>query len=134
MAKAATFKIPSNIAQAVDLYYKTREDRLALQRQVDAMEANEKTLKEHLINSIPKSQATGVAGKLARVSITQKVVAQVDDWDKFYEYVAKNRNKGGFALLNRAVNQAAVREIWEANKKVPGVGPFTTTSLSINKL
>jgi|SRR6267378_3652796 len=134
MAKPAALKIPKNLAQAVDLYYSTREERLALAKQVAAMEENEKLLKQHLIDNIPKSNATGIAGKLARVSIVPKVVAQVADWDKFYEYIAKNRTKGGFALLNKAVNQKAVQEIWDAKKKVPGVGSFHTATLSLNKL
>lgn len=132
--KPAALKIPKSIAQAADLYYTTKEKRLALQKEVDAIEAEEKLLKAHLIESIPKSDATGVAGKLVRVSITTKNVPQVADWDKFYEYVAKNRTKGGFALLNKAVNAKAVNEIWDAGKTVPGVDSFTAVSLSVNKL
>ena len=134
MATKPTIKIPKSLALAVDMYYSKREERLALQRQVDLLAADEALLKSHLIDNIPKSDATGIAGKLARVSVTTKDVPQVQDWDEFYAYVAKNVKKGSFALLNRAVNAKAVGEIWEAGKTVPGVGAHTVVNLSVNKL
>jgi len=134
MATKPTLKIPKSLALAADLYYSKREDRLALQRQVDALKEDEEALKNHLIDSIPKSNATGIAGKLVRVSVTSKEVPQVQDWDAFYSYVAKNVKKGSFALLNRAVNAKAVNEIWADGKTVPGVGVFTAVNLSVNKL
>lgn len=126
--------IPKAIGAAADKYYEVREARLQLERQADAMREFEGQLREHLINNIPKSKSTGVAGKLCRVSVVTDDVAQVQDWDKFYAYITKNAKSGGFALLNRAVNGKAVKELWDAKKKVPGVVPFTVTKLSLNKL
>jgi hypothetical protein len=132
--KSATIKIPKSLAVCADLYCSTRDARLALQKEVDLLEENEKLLKAHLIDHIPKSDATGIAGKLCRVSVTTKQIPKVDDWDAFYSYVAKNKSKGGFALMNRAVNAKAVAEIWDAGKAVPGVSSFTAISLSLNKI
>ena len=132
--KPTALKIPKSLALAVDLYYSKREERLALQRQVDTIQADETLLKTHLIDNIPKSDATGIAGKLARVSVTTKVIGQPEDWDAIWAYCAKNRTKGGFALLNRALNQKTIQEIWESGKEVPGVKAFTTINLSVNKL
>jgi hypothetical protein len=133
-AKTTEFEIPSSLAAAADLFYKTREERLALQKEVNAIEEREKILKDHLVRSIPKSEATGIAGKLVRVSVVTKSVPQVEDWDAFYAYIVKTRKKGGFALLNKAVNSASVKEIWDAGKDVPGVTPFNKVELSVNKL
>jgi hypothetical protein len=129
-----TIKIPKSLAAAADLYGITRDKRLALQKEVDAIEADEKALKDHLINSIPKSDATGIAGKVWRVGVTGKDVPVVKNWTLFYEYISKTRTKGGFALLSKAVNAKSVAEIWAAGKKVPGVESFHTTSLSLSKL
>lgn len=134
MATAKKRVIPKNLAAAADLYYSVRLERLAREKELEAEKEFENLLKEHLINNIPKSEATGVAGKLCRVSINTKTVPVVQDWEKFYEYVAKNRSKGGFALLNRAVNAKAVSEIWDAGKQVPGVGSFNAVTLSVNKV
>lgn len=131
---SSALKIPKSLAECADLYYKTREDRLVIQRQADALEESEKLLKEHLIDNIPKSNATGIAGKLCRVAIVTSAEPQVYDWDATWAHIAKTRAKGGFALLNKAINKAAIKEIWAAGKEVPGVGVFNVVKLSINKL
>ena len=43
--KPATLKIPKTLAAVADLYYTKKEERLALQRQADLIEADEKLLK-----------------------------------------------------------------------------------------
>lgn len=126
--------IPKSLAAAADLYFQKREERLALQRQAEALEEFEKELKEYLINNIPKSDATGIAGKLCRVTVVTNPKPIVEDWDSFYAHIAKNRSKGAFALLNRAVNAKAVQDIWDAGKQVPGVGTFNAVTLSVNKV
>lgn len=132
--KAKKPVIPKSLAAAADLYYSTREARLMLDRQATAAKEFESELKQHLIDNIPKSKATGIAGKVCRVSVETKPIPQVKDWDKFYAHIVKNKSKGGFALLNRAVNAVAVKEIWESGKTVPGVDKFNAVTLSVNKL
>lgn len=127
-------KLPKQLGQCVDLYWELRQQRLELVRQVAELEEKEQFVKNHLIENIPKSSATGVAGVHCRVSIKQDFVPRVEDWSKFYDYVAKNKAKGSFALLNKAVNASAVKEIWEANKQIPGVGRFGIVKLSVNKI
>lgn len=133
-AKKPALKIPKSVAAAADMYWEMNQKRLAMQREVDAIEADEKALKEHLINAIPKSQATGVAGKFARVTVVTKDVPTVTDWDAFYGHVAKNKAKGGFALLGRRLSDTAIREIWDSGKQVPGVGHFTAVTLSVSRV
>ena len=59
---------------------------------MDEVEAEEKALKEHIIQTLPKSEASGVAGKVARVTVVTKDVPQVKDWDAFYKYVSKTKS------------------------------------------
>ena len=81
------FKIPKNLGACADQLFKTRQKRLELQKAVDELAAEESALKEHLINTLPLSEASGVSGKLARVTINVKEIAQVKDWEAFYKYV-----------------------------------------------
>lgn len=133
MAKsvAKKFVIPKQLAQCADLLYETREARLALQKDVDALEDQEKQLREHIINNLPKSQATGVAGKVARATIVMKIVPQVQDWDKFYAHIKKT---GDFELMQKRIGTKAIEERWENKKKVPGVEPFNAVTVSLNKV
>lgn len=125
------FKFPKSLAQCADRLYEVREKRLAEQKKVDEIEAEEKALKEHLINNLPKSEASGVAGKLARVTIVTKVIPQVEDWDKFYAHIKKTNS---FDLMQRRVSDTAVKERWDNGKQVPGVKTFNALSVSINKV
>lgn len=131
MAEKAAFKFPKSMAVCADKLYELRAKRLAAQKIVDAMEAEEKALKDHIIDNLPKSEATGAAGKLARVTLVKKEVPQVENWDKLYAHIKKT---GEFELLNRALSKSAVEDRWENKKKVPGVTAFTAISVSINKV
>ncbi len=125
------FKMPRTAAQAADLLYQVREQRLAMQRDVDELAKVETQLKDFFINSLPKSDASGIAGRLARVQITTKIIPTVEDWDKLYAFVKK---QNAFYLLQRRVSESAVKELWENNKQVPGVGQFLAPSVSCTKL
>lgn len=127
----AKFKVPKTLGACADLLYTTRERRLKLQKEAAELEAQEKTIKDHIINTLPKSEASGVAGKLARVTVTTKEVPSVKDWDKLYKYIKKT---GEFDLFQRRLVNDAVQERWEAGKEIPGVERFTAVSVSINKL
>lgn len=127
------FKMPASLAACADLLYKTKQDRLAKDKEAAELKAMETAISEHIIATLPKSQASGIAGKIARVSIEQKVTVAVEDWDKLYAYIIKNQKKGAFALLQRRVSVGAVEEIWRDKKVVPGCVPFKVPVISLTK-
>lgn len=123
--------LPPTLGACADEYYSIREKRLAIQRKIEEMEAREKVLKEHLIAQLPKSDANGITGRKCRVTVVVQKKPTVEDWDALYKHVKKT---GEFEFFTRRVNESAVKERWEAGKKVPGVGVFQYVTLSINKL
>jgi hypothetical protein len=125
------YKFPKAMGACADRLFELREKRLEEQKKVDAIEAEEKAIKEHIIQNLPKSEASGVAGKVARVTVITKQVPQVKDWDVFYKHVKKT---GEFELLQRRLTDTAIRERWDAGKQVPGVESFSAVTLSINKV
>ena len=128
---AAKFAIPKKLGAVADMLYKVRQERLTQQKIVDDLQFQETRLREHLIDNLPKSEATGVAGAVCRASVAVKTQPRVEDWDKFYAYVKK---QNAFELLQKRVSNAAVEERWEHGKEVPGVGKFNVVSISLNKL
>lgn len=128
---SAAKKYPKAIGACADMLYKMREKRLAQQKIVEAMEKEESALKEHIIQTLPKSEASGVAGKVARVTVIKKEVPQVKDWDKFYAYVKKH---DAFELLQRRLAVSAVEERIEDEQQIPGVEMFVAPTVSLNKL
>lgn len=125
------FKLPKSLAQCADLLYTTRQDRLEVQKQVDAFKEQEELLRNHIINTLPKSEASGISGKIANAKIVTKAVPRVMDWEKFYAYVNKNK---AFELLQRRLNDGAIQERWDDGKEIPGVETFNTVSVSVTKV
>jgi len=135
-SEAKAKPLPKTLAACADELYTTRQARFTLQKQVEALVARESALSEELIKKLPKSQASGIAGKVARATIESKLVCQVVDWDKVNAYIVKNAKKdpGVFALYQRRIGEAAVKEMWQAGKEVPGVEPMEIPRVSLNKL
>ena len=71
-----------HLGDIVDKYHEFRELRLEMQRQTDAVEAREKELKDFLIETIPKSNNTGVSGKFynAQIKPKQFVMVPKEKW------------------------------------------------------
>ncbi len=131
-------KLPKTIANSVDVLYKVRADRLALSNLVKELEATEAQLRERIIAELPKDDATGIAGKLARATVEKKTIFQVEDWGKLHGFIVKEykKNPGVFAFLQRRVGDAACADFEEQNKGKlpPGVTKMFVPVVRLNKV
>ena len=125
------YKFPKAMGACADLLYQLKAKRLAGQNLVDEVEAEEKALKAYIINNLPKSEASGVAGKVARVTVVTRDEPQIEDADKFRAYIIKTKR---WDLMQNRLAPAAVKELWEAGKTVDGVKAFQIVTLSLNKV
>ena len=121
----------NTLAEKVDKYYTLREARLARQKEADALQEAETELKEDLIRQISKSDASGVAGKIARVSVVTKREPAIKDFEVFMAYVSRRK---AWDLLQRRVSAAAIKARWEDGKEIPGIEAFPVVGLSLSKL
>ena len=124
-------KIPANPAEAAALLFTLRAKRYDLQHLIDDIEADEKALKASIVEKLTAKGMSGVAGSVCRVELTEKQVAKVSDWSKFYAYIAKNK---AWELLQKRPSEAAVAERWAAGKAVPGVDAISVPFLGIHKV
>lgn len=123
--------LPASIGLCADMYHDVRELRLAMQKEVDAIEAREKEIKDYIVNNLSKSDDTGAAGKRYRAQIVTKVTPAAADWEKIHAYVAENDR---FDLLQKRLSDKAVQDTWESGEEIPGVERFNSVSVSITKL
>lgn len=124
--------VPVALGALADHLYAVRENRLAIERAAAKLQGEEAAIREHLIATLPKAElATGIAGAIGRVTIKPDQVPRVADWPKLYAHVKKT---GAFELLQRRLNEGAVKERWEAKTPVPGVEPFTVFKVSVTKV
>lgn len=123
-------------AAVADLYYTTRAIRLAADKEADVIKTDETRLKDHLINTLVKGEATGTRGKLCSVYVDSKDSYNQESWPEIENWAVKNAKKGGMAIFNRALNKKFVEEYSIVNKgKLPsGVKKVSVVSLHVNKI
>jgi hypothetical protein len=129
-------KMPKSLGACVDMYHAARQERLRLEKVAEKQKAIETFIHEHIIANIPKGDggAVGTEYKAVRVDEDQ---FSIEDDTAFYAYIKKS---GSFDLLNRAINQKAVRDrlgdaafLKKFPKGVPGTKKFTKLKLSVTK-
>jgi hypothetical protein len=123
-------KIPKSMGACADLLFDMKQERLALDKVVEAMKANENSLTNHIIDNLPKGD-TGAAGKHHKVQIRTEQIPQAEDWEAIYKHIKKT---GDFDLLQRRLNPKAVMERLEDRKKVPGTKLFTAVKVSLTQV
>lgn len=91
-----------------------------------------KAIEAQIMETLAAQGLSGAKGKLGTVAISEAIVPDVQDWDKFYAMIKK---QGWFHLLNRAPNAPAFRETLEIKGEAwmakNGVTPFHKKTLSL---
>jgi hypothetical protein len=126
-AKKGTLETAAGL---VDRLYNARQDRLAKQKEVDELRKVETELHDAFIQALSDAGASEVSGKDGHGKLVLKMKAKVVNWDLFYKFIAKDK---AWEFLQRRVNDAVVKERWDAGKKVPGVEQEVFTDLSLGK-
>jgi hypothetical protein len=124
-------KLPKTDGACADLLYTTRQARYKLQHEVAKLQAVETAIEQRFIDTLSAKDSTGVAGKVGRAQVQTKIVPVVEDWPKLYAHIKKT---GEFELMQRRLGETAVKERWDADKQVPGVGRFTAKKVSCTRV
>jgi hypothetical protein len=124
------FKIPKTLGACVDKLYRLRGEKSEATKKVKMLEEQINAVKAHLIEELPRADANGISGKVAKGELTKKKVGTVKNWDRFYAYIRRHK---AHHLMQRRVSNTALNEVWEGGKKVPGVEPFTVIDVSCTK-
>ena len=114
----------------IDQYVEKRNDRLALQRETDALAKEENNLKTTLIAMLEEENLTvaGSATNVVKLKVDDKPV--VGDWDNLYAFI---KETDSFDLLQRRLGEGAVKARWEDGVDVPGVSTYPVSKLTVSK-
>ncbi len=127
-----TIKIPASLAACADRLYKIKTElKPKAQAAVDQLDAERIAIEAHLINELPKDDATGITGKRARVTIVVKDVPQLVDFEKLKAWIKRT---GSWDVLTRRLSSKAIEDTWDEGKNVPGVDKFLKATVSLNKV
>lgn len=124
-------RLTGTLGSAIDKAFELREKKREAEKVVKLIEAEIEANNEILFGRLDAQELKKGEGKLASVSISNTVVANVENWDAFWAWIAKNKH---FHMVQKRASDPAVREIWESGKTVPGVTPFTKRTLNLRSL
>lgn len=130
-AKPATTPAPMTLGQATDKMWALREEKRALAVEEKRIDTALKELEETIFSLLDAQDTRKAEGKKASVSIGEAIVANVEDWDALWPWIAKTKN---FHLIQKRVSDPGMRELWALKKTIPGVQPFTKRTLSVRSL
>ena len=127
----ATKPRAQTLGATIDRIWASREEKRKLEAQVKEVSETIADLEEKLLERMQAEDTDKAAGAKASVSITKATVANVDNWDLLFPYIAKNKL---WHLVQRRVSDPAYRELLDMGKKVPGVQPFIKTKLNVRSI
>lgn len=118
------------LGDMIDNLHNIRERIRVLNKQVDDLTAQRDVLTLKIIEMLDAMGTDQSRTDKATASITETVVANVDDWDAVNRYISRNK---AFYLYERRISSAAYRELLESRKgkPIPGITPFTKRTLSL---
>lgn len=125
-----TDMVDMNDNDLIDAMYKKRSEKEIAAKTVKELNDEFKAMEAELINRLANTGMKTAGTTLAKVSLSEEVVPQVEDWEKVHRYV---KDKDAWHLLKRSLNAAPFREMLQADEELPGVVPFTRRKLSLTK-
>jgi endonuclease IV len=123
-------KIPKTLGAQIDKLHTLRTERLAEEKRIEAMKADEASLREVILAHLAQQRMAKGSGKLATASAVTKVVGKVEDWGKVWDYA---KSHDAFDLYQRRLNNKAWLDRLEAGEKIAGVERETVVELSLTK-
>lgn len=124
--------LPISLGRCGDLLHDIRELRREMQRQVDAIQAREKEIEEHLVNMFDTSTGdTGAVGERYQVKLEIDRKARIQEWGAFTSWVRKNNL---FNLIQKRLADKEVESaIAERGEILPGLEYFRYKWISVTK-
>lgn len=120
----------TELASKADQYLATRKRRLALQRETDAIDVEEKKLKQELMLALRRGEAKAIGGQTVTLTLKTKNVATAKDWAKIHKYIVDN---DAWDIMQKRLTQTAVDARWDEGIQIPGIEAFPTDELSIHE-
>lgn len=118
----------NSIGAKIDALFALREKKRKHEEAIKELEHSMGALQQELIEQMSAENISASRGRKASVSLTTSVVPNVEDWDDFYKFI---RRKNWFHLLERRPSVTGCRELFERRGLIPGVVPFTKTTLNL---
>jgi hypothetical protein len=122
--------LPKTLGGLVDRLFDVRQERYRLQHEAEALREQERDVEEALKSNLTKKDLAGVVGRRASCELKRKQVVRIVDFERLARWCSRRR---AWDLLQRRVNDRAVKDRLEAGKRVDGVELVPLFRISLSK-
>jgi hypothetical protein len=122
------FELTMSIGPAIDKLNEIRERKRKWLEKVAACEVEYDELEQALLGKLDADGIEKATGRDASVSVSMSVVGNTTDWDALNAFIHKHKY---YHFYQRRLSDPALRELWDAGKKIPGVEAFTKRRLNL---
>lgn len=119
-----------DLGAAVDTLYDVRSKRLALEREVNALKAEESALKDSILKNLQPG-TMGIKGTRASFTARKEVEPIVKDWQSVHSWI---RDNGEFSLLQKRIANDSWREFKDSGLLIPGTEGREIIKVSVSKV
>ena len=119
------------IDSKIDEMYMLRERKKGLSNQIKEIDAELSACETWLLGRYKEVGTTTSRGTLASATVAEAVVPNIVDWGAVSEWIMQN---DGVYLCHRRISAGPWKELKDAGIEIPGIEPFTKTSISLRKL
>ena len=99
---------------------------------VAGLESEASAIEDEIIRAMKKEGIAQIKGNYCTISVQEVVKKIVEDWDKFYRFVATNK---AYYLFQRRLHEGAYEELLTSRngKDVPGIGEYKRDKIRVTK-
>lgn len=124
-------EMPKTIGECVALLVQRYKARKKIEEKVKLLEAEEKKVKDYMLNTFAKEDLRSVKTKKATVTLVEKDVPHVKDKEAFGRYVYEN--KAWDLLYGKAVEEA-IKARWDEGEQVAGVEKYHDVKIKLTEV
>ena len=114
----------------IDEMVLVRDTKRDLEEQIKSLNTTLTDLQTRYIQRCKEVGTDYARGKLGSATIVETVVPKIDDWDLVAEWIKDN---DALYLLHRRISSVAWKELQDMGETIPGIEPFTKTTVSLRK-
>ena len=118
---------PVTISDRIDTLSKLRYSKKVMEADLAILNKEISDAESILMSDMDEEGIGQTKNTTGSVTINERVVPHVKDWDMFWNYILQEQN---LSFLHKRASGAICTEIWTMGKTIPGVEPYTKRILT----
>lgn len=114
----------------IDRMLHIRDEKSEMAKTMKDLTDESTALEATLLKRLQDDDTMQAKSKLATATISTLVLPNISNWEMFEEWIYENQ---ALYMLGRRPAAAAYRELQQQGTEVPGLEPYTKTSISLKR-